>query len=401
MKAILFLILVQIVGAAHAATPTTLKYYTACKLSKPSADLKRSLLLIKKVTAETNCLKSSRKLYELKSLDLKASAFTSLELLSGLDHLETLDLSSTGPYVSLIPLTTLKGLKTLSLQNTQIRDLTEIGKVSTLQHLNLNQNLIEDYRELENLKDLRTLSLALSSFAKNRLEDASSFIALENLTDLNLEGHNISEVGPLFQMRRLKLLNLNNNPLVSDLIMPHAENLKTLFLEGTSVASLRIENNSTLLNLNVGSPKLKELIFINSSKILKELSVSNSELRIIQTNQVFENLEVIKLFNNPLQNIFFLNGTTRLKNASLIKNQIPNISQLGLNKNLEHLDVSQNKITDLRVILSFPILSSLNVSGNPIQRNERQCPTSLEVAPLLRNFCRDYLSASSSGVSFH
>lgn len=122
-----------------------------------------------------------------KSLTLTSDGLRDLNELSGLNQLESLNLSG----------------------NPIVYGLTQLGKKNNLKTLTVDGNgsqFIDGLSAVGSFKNLTTLSLQ-----KQKLTDISALGGLKKLTTLKLQNNKISDVTPLRKLTALKQLNLDNN----------------------------------------------------------------------------------------------------------------------------------------------------------------------------------------------
>lgn len=122
-----------------------------------------------------------------KSLSLKNDGLRDLNELSGLNKLESLDLSG----------------------NPIVYGLSQLGKKDNLKTLTVDGNesqFIDGLSAVSSFKNLTTLSLQ-----KQKLTDISALGRLKKLTTLKLQNNKISDVTPLRKLTALQQLNLDNN----------------------------------------------------------------------------------------------------------------------------------------------------------------------------------------------
>ena len=147
-----------------------------------------------------------------KSLSLTNDGLRDLNELSGLDQLESLDLSG----------------------NPIVYGLTQLGQKDKLKTLKVDGNqhqFIDSLSAVSSFKNLTTLSLQ-----NQKLTDLSALSGLEKLTSLNLKNNKISDVTPLGNLTALTQLNLDENNIKD--ITPL---LGTVSLNNAGVAGLSVK----------------------------------------------------------------------------------------------------------------------------------------------------------------
>ncbi|MFX0104427.1 MAG: leucine-rich repeat domain-containing protein [Candidatus Hodarchaeota archaeon] len=213
------------------------------------------------------------------------------------------------------------GGKSLSLVNEGVSDIREIIGLQEqvdLEELNLESNLIEEIKGLENLKSLRTLKLSF-----NRLYEIKGLESLINLEELFLIGNQITEIKGLENLTNLRVLSLSSNQLSQIKGLNHLTNLEELYLIGNQITELEGLENLT-------------------------------------------NLRVLGLSSNQITKIKGLNNLVNLKELFLIENKIEEIEGLDNLISLELVDLSFNEITTPNDLEQLPNLKSLVLRGNPL-----------------------------------
>lgn len=202
----------------------------------------------------------------LQELDATGYGIESLEGIQELSELRELNLED-NDVKSLSPLQSLTKLQRLNLRNNQITDLQEvnfediiylnieelnlhhnvirdddgndtrlsdislIGRMVTLQKLDLRDNQIEDLSPLGNLRNLEELDLR-----ENTIKDIEVLQALTNLEELNLRDNNIESLEALRFLFHLNDLNIHSNEEIKSLEpLSGLVNLETLIMEDVPI----------------------------------------------------------------------------------------------------------------------------------------------------------------------
>lgn len=100
----------------------------------------------------------------------------------------------------------LESVKSLTLMDKGIEDVSPIGTLRNLMELNLMSNQIRDLRPLRGLDQLQTLNLS-----ENRIENVEAISALITLKKLWLDSNEIFDIGPVEANVNLVLLSINDN----------------------------------------------------------------------------------------------------------------------------------------------------------------------------------------------
>jgi len=138
----------------------------------------------------------------------KLDKYTGRIYKSEVDTITHLEIGFSCTEKTLSELTKLTNLHGLTIQFTNISDISAISKLTKLTELSLMGNQIRDLSVLSNLANLTHLSIS-----NHLLRDLSALSNLPNLTCLSLEFNEISDISPLSNLTNLDYLYLNNNPI--------------------------------------------------------------------------------------------------------------------------------------------------------------------------------------------
>lgn len=224
--------------------------------------------------------KEWRHLINTLSFDDEKYKFFSLDGLSGLTHLEKLDLLDIDPS-SLDPLAKLKNLRWLFLSGDNAHDINALSALVNLEHLDLTMHGVSDIAPLSKLNKLKQLhihcrnvhdisplqhleQLERLELMSTPIRDIRPLRALINLRTLDLSATLVEDVSALSKLHKLQNLSLWKTPVKDLSPLSSLEDLRTLELDDTNVedlSPLRQLHNLRYLDLgNVGNPRgLSEL----------------------------------------------------------------------------------------------------------------------------------------------
>jgi hypothetical protein len=136
-------------------------------------------------------------------------------------------------FQNLALLSELVNLQALYAQDTQVRDLTPLGRHTNLKILFLYSTPVTDFSPLAELKNLQSLMLF-----ETQIGDLTPLAGLKNLKALNISSTKVSNLTPLAGFSNLQYLSLAKTP-ISDLTpLAGLANLKELNLSFTQVRDL-------------------------------------------------------------------------------------------------------------------------------------------------------------------
>lgn len=120
----------------------------------------------------------------------------------------------------------------LGTQQLNNSDIEPLKYIVNLTNLTLNGNQISDISALAGLTSLTWLVLA-----NNQINDISELEKLTNLTGLGLDSNQISDISALAGLTNLKTLALSYNDQISDIsVLFGLANLEKLYLQGLPIS---------------------------------------------------------------------------------------------------------------------------------------------------------------------
>ncbi len=151
--------------------------------------------------------------------------------LEGWTSLEYLDVSANINDISV--LSSLSGLKEISLKNGQISDISVLSNMTQLKKIDLSNNQISDISPLESLTNLKTLSIK-----NNNISDISALSNSVNMEYLHVENNQISDISAVKDMSQLKEFYGTNNLIEDVSPMLNKPSLYSVYLEGNKIYDL-------------------------------------------------------------------------------------------------------------------------------------------------------------------
>jgi len=158
-------------------------------------------------------------LAKLRTISISQSQLKNIDFLKGAASMFSLNLAF-GEVQDLSPLAACTELVTLSGSENPIDDLSPLTGLTKLKIISLYSSQIKDLTPLSGLTALETLGLY-----NNQVEDLTPLSALTNLKELELIDNNIKDVSPLKDLTNLESLRLDGNPIENIDVLSHMENL--------------------------------------------------------------------------------------------------------------------------------------------------------------------------------
>ncbi len=335
------------------------------------------------------------RLTNLESLHVTDSSVSDVSPLAGLSGLTELVLSW-GSVSDISPLAHLSNLETLELWNNEIEDFSPLEVLTGLRELDISDNKLtgDGLVHIEGLTQLERLDVGkyYSDPETYVLTDIGLLASLVNLTELHVEGQDISDLSPLSGLTGLKELHffrndiedlspiaglvnleeiaLGENP-ISDLTPLSGANLDKL--ERLYMWSCEIEDISPLSDLTslkflfLYGNQIVDLSPLSGLTELDELLLGNNSIVDVTPLAGLDNLTHLHLHNNELEDLSPLSGLKGLEGLNLRETGISDVSPISGLTALERLHLELNEITDVSTLSGLTNLELLHIYGNDIE----------------------------------
>ena len=294
-----------------------------------------------KVPEEAKTFTDLTHLPNLTTLDVSNLKIDSLEFLSSLMKLNSLNLSGSSfpvenmPYIAALP-----ELKQLSMADCSLSTIDPLENAWSLTELDLGHNTIRNLDVLKTIPNLKKLDLQHN--AVNSLEVVGSLDALEIL---NVSFNAIPSLEPLEECTNLTELIADNN-LLTD-------------LEG-------VEKLAKLQLLSVDYNEITDVSELIDNQALKNVSVASNSITEIWTLGELANLEILDFSSNHVEEIPEWPKDHPLQTIDGSYNMLSNIDSLGNLQSLTHVYMDYNLITNIDELEECFCLVQVNVFGNAI-----------------------------------
>lgn len=282
----------------------------------------------------------------LTKLTVTSQLLSSLSPLSGLTHLETLDLSGCRfdaeelKHLAVMPalqdlnisdcsLSTIAdlenavGLHKLNASGNTLRNLDVLATMVTLRELNLQHNAVTQLTALKNLAQLETLDISF-----NQVDDLSPLSGCGSLTWLDASNNQIRRLAPLSGLKQLSFLALEYNDLTSVDALPGLTNLTNL-------------------------------------------SIANNQVGDITCLHTLKNLQIFDFSSNQVTILPNWGENSALTTIDGSYNQLTSLDRLKKMHSLTHVFMDYNLITDVDALADCFCLVQVNVFGNEIKDVEK------------------------------
>ena len=263
---------------------------------------------------------------QLSSVFIRKSLISSLAFLNHCPNLIELTLSSsTKDFINYSVINDLTGLEKLSITHyaSGSRSLKQINidfidKLDKLTELRLYTSNVQDYSQIQYLKNLKTLNLSGCS-----VDNVIWLEHLDNIEDLNISWTDVKDISGLAHLINLKKLDISST-------------------EVNDVSSLmRLVN---LEELDISFTEVKDISSLMHLKSLKKLYISGTEVHDISRLMHLENLETLYMSSTDVKDISSINNLKNLRALSINETEISDVKPLYGLINLKYLFVSDSQI---------------------------------------------------------
>ena len=271
-----------------------LKLVSAAGNNIENIDVLKNLTNLESLNLDNNKIKdisALKDLNHLRAVSLENNNITKLDALSSKDELERLFLSNN----SGLELATLKNnsLEQLTVNNSNIRDLSVVSNLPKLKKIVANDNKITTLSHLKNAKvlesvevnnnkidslDFENSTITSLEIKNNKLEEINNINKLSALENLDASGNKISEFPSNKQDKLINLI-VKNNVIRSMENVNNLTSLKYLTMSNNYVSTLALkEKNKTLEYLDISHNTVpKEELEIPSDGNIPKGIMSNFE----------------------------------------------------------------------------------------------------------------------------
>jgi Leucine-rich repeat (LRR) protein len=235
----------------------------------------------------------------LTELSITRAGIENLGIIKSFTQLEFLDLSFNPIQTeTLSNLCSLKSLKKLYLEGTNITDTSALGGVSNLESLYLGgSDVLDRVNGLERLKMLKHLSIEMT-----QITDIKNVHVSDSIRSLNMKSSKIDKIRGLDRFIHLEELKLNSSGVEKIEGLDELKELKRLNLYNCNITEIQgLENLKNLEILDLGYNNIREIKGVNALVNLKELNLSLNKLKKLENLDGLVNLTRILLDANKIE----------------------------------------------------------------------------------------------------
>ncbi|KAJ8115011.1 hypothetical protein ONZ43_g4768 [Nemania bipapillata] len=240
-------------------------------------------------------------------------------------------------------------IRLLCLRQNLVQNIEGLSSLATtLQDLDLYDNLISHIRGLDEVTELTSLDLSY-----NKIKHIKNISHLTKLTDLYFISNKISRIEGLEALVNLRQLELGSNRIREIQNLDSLKNLEQLWL---------------------GKNKITELHGLGGLPKLRLLSIQSNRISDLSPLREVPQLEELYISNNAVESLEGLEHNVNLTMLDIASNKVKSLKGLGGLKKLQDLWASSNQISDIadveRELADKKDLNSVYFEGNPLQQRQ-------------------------------
>ncbi|MFA6481377.1 MAG: C10 family peptidase [Bacteroidales bacterium] len=358
-------------------------------LEIPDLSLKRAIeeeLIVEDIDLGTN-FPNINQLLKIKKLEISQP----LSSLAGLENCHNLQVVKILPGeqvdIDLGPVSLLKRLKQLTLENVSASTIPLIARNDRLTYLELNHCPLDNLDFLAEISTLLSLKLSdiaitntdifskLQSLKKITLTGCGLTFAgfiqdLTNLETIDLSRNQLPRVRLNAKLTELQDLNLSRNQINELFFLEYIPNIKKLYLNDNQITRFSTGLNLKYIKeLNLQNNLIDSVWFGVSLPTLTRLSLGGNKIRTIrQLNDFVPELTYLDIGHNQIRD-FWNCSLQYLEYLDFSENKLDLINALVANPGLKHVDLSNNLLADIYPVTDHTSSSNiqfLDLTGNPL-----------------------------------
>ncbi len=261
-------------------------------------------------------------------------------------------------------LSSLPHLTELTIRNCPLssEDLSRIGTMPNLQHLTLPNCSLSNIEELSNA--LRLVTLDLSG---NAIRDLSPLSFMDQLTTLNLKNNALTNLSPLSSLQNLQELDVSYNSLKSITPLMTCTSLTKLVASYNQLDTLPAFQNATVLSsLDVSNNLLTEVDVLSACTAMEYLNLSYNQLTDISALSPMVKLTYFYFSHNEVSTIPSWDKSCSLVTIDGSYNKLTSVYPLKGLSQLNFVIMDYNDISNITSLTSCHNLVQVDVFGNPV-----------------------------------
>lgn len=353
----------------------------------------KNLTQLQLATSGFNNLENIKDLGKLESLDLSGNYMINFSALSGLKSLKSLNLSKTN-LQDVNPINALDSLESLDISGTQVADISPLEQLTNIKKISADETKLSAEAAdsfvrrnpsvllIHHVKDLESWWAGLPAEWKAALKDNNPSITNDTpgietltqtvtLTDLDLKGDSIGDLVPITRFVNLSSIDFSDNAIVDLFPLSEVKTLTKLVGRNTQVTDLSMLSENELLEyIDLENSPVASISTVTALPKLTYLNVDGAAIQREEVPQLLIQMpELVLVYRSEELAAWWesLDGSWSdffREKYSLGEN--PNTKELHRLTNQPQLRLERISVTDLKALVVFDNLRSLEVFDVPI-----------------------------------
>ncbi|WP_294354696.1 leucine-rich repeat domain-containing protein [uncultured Clostridium sp.] len=196
-----------------------------------------------------------------------------------------------------------------------------LGKINATFSGNVSKAITFDFTAV-NITDSALKEYLLNLFKKSS-SDYISTNDLANLTSLNLDNKNITNIEPLKYCSNLKTLSISNNNIENLTPLSSLTNLTNLTFKNNKVSDLSaLENLTNLTFVNGANNKIQDITVLSKLTKLNMLSLQNNTINNVKALKELTSLTYLNLYSNGIYDISPLKNLNKITTLNVAEQNV-------------------------------------------------------------------------------
>lgn len=302
----------------------------------------------------------------LEDLVLPSAPAGQLAVLAGLTHLTSLEIYDTSVSTEEMEyIGSLTALERLVLNSCNVVTVSPLAKLTKLTYLDLSNNTIRNIQPLSEMKNLQELYME-----QNALTDLTQLASLSNLKILDVSNNSLPTLAPIFGLPSLTWLDAGTNLLTDLSNVEYLSNLSYLCVAFNTISDAQpLGNCASLKELDISNNQFTDLSPVAKLTGLEIFNFSYNQVKAIPSFPVDCALITIDGSYNLIESMKPLQGLRALNNIYMDYNtEVSTLKWLAENPTLVLVNVYGTKINDMEHVAELTE-HSIIVNFTPLQDN--------------------------------
>lgn len=259
-----------------------------------------------------------------------------------------------------------------------VTSLDGIEQLDALTYLDVSYNLITDLTPLSDMKRLRILKLSGNveqgmdgPILNSGLKDISPLAGLTELIELRLDSNDIVDISSLSPLKKLEMFSISNNQQLTDISVLSNFHLLSDFSLSMMPGLTNLDGLSGLSNLTtlyIYGINVTDYTALSTLTGLNKLSIYETNIEDLTPLSALDQLKHLEMpFNDNISDITPLTTLPNLEFLDVTSGNLKNLDGIENITTLVKIRVPDNKITELPKLSQLPALEYANFARNELK----------------------------------